>query len=117
LEDGNEMVDDDDDDDNNNNNATTNNKQTWRPGIDALPAGEELEYDPSAYELYHALSVEWPCLSFDIVRDSLGDNRQRYPLTMFAVIGSQADRSDKNKLTLLKISDLNKVQKEKNEGS
>ena len=55
------------------------NRQTWRPGIDRLPEGEELEYDPSAYVMYHSLKTEWPCLSFDIVKDNLGDNRQRFP--------------------------------------
>ena len=72
--------------------------------------GEELEFDPSAYVTYHALSTEWPCLSFDILKDSLGDSRNRFPLTMFLVSGSQADRSDKNCLTLLKLSDLCKTQ-------
>ena len=68
-----------------------------------------LEYDPTAYIMYHSLKTEWPCLSFDIIKDNLGDNRQRFPLSMYVVIGSQADRADKNKLTLLKISDLNKI--------
>ena len=95
----------DDDDD-----ALKAPKQVWRPGIDQLPEGEELEYDPSAYIMYHSLRTEWPCLSFDILRDNLGDVRQRYPQTMYLVCGSQADKSDKNKLTLLKLSELHKTQ-------
>ncbi len=52
-------------------------KQVWRPGVDALEDGETLEYDPSAYVTYHSLRTEWPCLSFDILKDNLGDGRHR----------------------------------------
>jgi ribosome assembly protein RRB1 len=52
-------------------------KQVWRPGVDKLEDGEALEYDPSAYVMYHSLRTEWPCLSFDLLKDNLGDNRQR----------------------------------------
>lgn len=93
-------------------NAEANTSQTriWRPDVDGMEEGDTLEYDPSAYIMYHALTTEWPCLSFDFVKDNLGDGRQRFPLTMYAVCGSQADRADKNKLTLLKLSDLHKTQ-------
>lgn len=37
----------------------------------------ELEYDPTAYVMYHSVQMEWPCLSFDFIRDEYGDNRQR----------------------------------------
>jgi ribosome assembly protein RRB1 len=99
-------VDNDDED------GTKVNKQTWRPGIDKLPEGEQLEYDPSAYVMYHSLKTEWPCLSFDVVRDNLGDDRQRFPLSLYLVIGSQADRADRNKISLLKMSNLCKVEPE-----
>lgn len=52
-------------------------KQVWRPGVDRLEEGETLEYDPSAYVMYHSLTTEWPCLSFDFLKDNLGENRQR----------------------------------------
>ena len=84
-------------------------KNIWRPGVDKIEDGEELEYDPSAYIMYHSLRTEWPCLSFDILKDNLGENRQRYPFSMFVVTGSQADKSDKNKITLLKLSELHKT--------
>lgn len=41
----------------------------------------ELEYDPSAYVMYHCLAPEWPCLSFDILADPLGGGRTRYAAT------------------------------------
>lgn len=52
-------------------------KQVWRPGIDQIPEGEELEYDPRAYTMYHSLRAEWPCLSFDFLKDNLGEGRLR----------------------------------------
>ena len=52
-------------------------KQVWRPGIDELEEGETLECDPSAYVMYHSLKMDWPCLSFDIMRDAYGEGRHR----------------------------------------
>jgi len=49
--------------------------ETFLPGRDKLEEGEVLEADPTAYDMLHALNVEWPCLSFDVVRDELGDQR------------------------------------------
>ena len=59
------------------NNNDNKQKQAWRPGVDAIEEDEELEYDPSAYIMYHSIQTEWPCLSFDFIRDEYGDNRQR----------------------------------------
>jgi ribosome assembly protein RRB1 len=57
--------------------TTSIGKQVWRPGVDNIGEGEALEYDPSAYIMYHSLQTEWPCLSFDVVKDTLGESRQR----------------------------------------
>ena len=84
-------------------------KQVWRPGIDKLEDGEVLDYDPSAYIMYHSMTSEWPCLSFDFMRDKLGEGRQRFPLTMFMCLGSQADKAEHNKITLIRLSDLHKT--------
>lgn len=72
--------------------------KVWRAGVDELTEGEELEYDSTAYHMYHSLRPEWPCLSFDVIRDSLGANRSRFPHTVFAVAGTQADRAENNRL-------------------
>ena len=52
-------------------------KQVWKAGVEKLEDIEELEYDPSAYIMYHSMQTEWPCLSFDLLKDDLGDTRQR----------------------------------------
>jgi ribosome assembly protein RRB1 len=52
-------------------------KQVWRAGVEKLEDIEDLEYDPSAYIMYHSMQTEWPCLSFDFLKDDLGDNRHR----------------------------------------
>ena len=45
--------------------------------IAAMEEGERMEYDNSAYRMYHRLNVDWPCLSFDIITDNLGVARKR----------------------------------------
>lgn len=61
-------------------------KSVWRPGVDAVPEGEELDYDPSAYVMFHSFRTEWPCLTFDFVKDTLGDNRQRVMMVLHAIL-------------------------------
>ena len=88
-----------------------NKEQTFIPGRSILQPGQTLTPDPSTYEMLHTMSTTWPCLSFDVVRDNLGDNRQRYPRTMYAVAGTQADsnRAKENELLVLKLSSLAKM--------
>lgn len=85
--------------------------KVWRAGVDELTEGQELEYDSTAYHMYHSLRPEWPCLSFDVIRDSLGTNRSRFPHTVFAVAGTQADAAESNRLQVMKLSDLHRTRK------
>jgi ribosome assembly protein RRB1 len=84
-------------------------KRTYVPGRDSLEEGEELVVDNSAYDMLHELKMEWPCLSFDFLRDALGDVRALFPMSCYAVAGTQAVDSGKNKLVVLKLSDLHKT--------
>merc|ERR1719327_1775625 len=49
--------------------------------------GGELDFDPRAYRMLHRLGSDWPCLSFDFVRDA-------------------------NRLTLLKLEGLGRLEQD-----
>ncbi len=87
------------------------NDQTFIPGRSILQPGMTLSPDPSTYEMLHTMSTAWPCLSFDIVRDNLGDQRKQYPRTLYAVAGTQAEssRAKENELYILRLSSLSKM--------
>ncbi|KAG8905702.1 ribosome biosynthesis protein rrb1 [Tulasnella sp. 403] len=82
------------------------------PGVHALGEDEVLEADQSAYEMLHQMSSEWPCLSFDILRDNLGENRHEYPATAYIVSGTQAEKAHRNEVLVMKMSQLHKTQKD-----
>ena len=94
-------------------------EQTFIPGRNKLQAGESLAPDLSTYEMLHTLSTTWPCLSFDIVPDNLGDGRKTYPATLYAVAGTQAEarRSRENELMVMKLSGLSKMDRNRDEDS
>ncbi|KAI9749848.1 MAG: ribosome biosynthesis protein rrb1 [Lichina confinis] len=83
-------------------------RKTFIPGRHKLGAGETLAPDPSTYEMLHTFTTTWPCLSFDIVRDALGDSRKSYPATVYAVAGTQAQagREAENELLVMKLHGL-----------
>ncbi|KAJ3477251.1 hypothetical protein NLI96_g10595 [Meripilus lineatus] len=81
------------------------------PGVHQLGKDEILEPDDSVYLLRHNMNVNWPCLSFDILRDNLGDQRQRFPATAYIVSGTQADVAKNNEITVYKMSSLQKTQR------
>jgi len=86
-------------------------KQVWRPG-DALEEGEELDYDPSTYNMLHSLGTQWPCLSFAFIPDVLGASRTKFPHTLYLAAGTQAAEIDKNSLIVMKISRMNKTKED-----
>jgi len=51
-------------------------------------------------------------LSFDVISDSLGDNRSDFPLTCYIAAGSQTDRPKDNELAILRLSNIHGTKKE-----
>ena len=90
---------------------------TFIPGRDKLNAGESLSPDSSAYQMLHTFSTTWPCLSFAIVPDSLGDNRKSYPATLYAVAGTQAEsrKPKDNQIIVMKLSGLSRTERTEEE--
>lgn len=93
-----------------------NNSKVYLPGL-PVEEGEELICDPTAYIMYHQAQTSAPCLSFDIIRDSLGDNRETFPLTTYLVAGTQAAQSHINNIIVMKLSNLHKTGKDDEEDS
>ncbi|KAK4554322.1 Ribosome assembly protein rrb1 [Recurvomyces mirabilis] len=85
-------------------------RETFIPGRHKLDAGQTLAPDLSTYEMLHTLETPWPCLSFDIIQDQLGDNRKSYPATVYAVGGTQAarGRERENQIMVMKLSGLSR---------
>ncbi|KAI9016070.1 WD40-repeat-containing domain protein [Hyaloraphidium curvatum] len=81
--------------------------ETFLPGGE-IGEGEVLVADMSTYVMLHPLSVEWPCLSFDILRDNLGASRTQFPVSMYMVAGSQADKAKDNRIYVMKLSQLHR---------
>ncbi len=52
-----------------------------------------------------------PCLSFDILSDNLGMDRNQYPHTVYIVCGTQAEKADRNSVMVVKMSNLTKTLK------
>eukprot|EP00747_Dinoflagellata_sp_TGD_P193558 gnl/TRDRNA2_/TRDRNA2_59885_c0_seq1.p1 gnl/TRDRNA2_/TRDRNA2_59885_c0~~gnl/TRDRNA2_/TRDRNA2_59885_c0_seq1.p1 ORF type:complete len:501 (-),score=116.13 gnl/TRDRNA2_/TRDRNA2_59885_c0_seq1:36-1538(-) len=107
-----EPEEEEDDDDDEFADAAKTGKAVYRPGVDALEEGEQLDVVPGTYDLLHRAQVDWPCLSFDVMRDSLGAQRSTYPMTAYVVAGSQAEKVEDNRIWVMKWSKLYKTAKD-----
>lgn len=74
-----------------------------------LGPDEVMEADPSVYEMLHNINIPWPCLTLDILPDSLGSERRGYPSTMYLATATQADKAKENELIVMKLSSLSKT--------
>jgi ribosome assembly protein RRB1 len=86
----------------------------FRPGIDQLEEGQTLEPEPGTYTMLHRLDVQWPCLSFDVITPPgvKSSNKLKFPLTSYIVAGTQADKKEKNKIVVMKWSNLQRTNKD-----
>lgn len=78
----------------------------WIPGKDSMEEDEVLQYDPTAYDCMTSLCLEWPCLSFDIMADDAGSERNTFPYTLSFVAGTQANSAKMNHLAVMRVTNL-----------
>lgn len=69
-----------------------------------LREGEELVCDETAYVMLHQAHTGAPCLSFDVVRDDLGNDRDAFPMTAYMVAGTQAAKAHVNRYVIMNTS-------------
>lgn len=86
-----------------------------------LKEGEVLECSLDAYKMLHQFTSEWPCLSFDFIVDTHDNNSIisrdfkipnrsfEYPIDMFMVSATQAEKKDQNSLYLMRMASLSKI--------
>lgn len=74
-----------------------------------LGPDEVLEADPTVYEMLHNVNLPWPCLTIDVIPDSLGSERRSYPQSLLMATATQASKKKDNELMVLQLSQLNKT--------
>ncbi|CAK9820311.1 Glutamate-rich WD repeat-containing protein 1 [Anthophora quadrimaculata] len=93
-----------------------NESEVYLPGK-PLKSGEELVVDKTAYRMLHHAQSGAPCLSFDVISDDLGNNREDYPLSMYLVAGTQAAKTHVNNLLVMKMKKLSGIKDDSDDES
>ena len=79
-----------------------------------MEEGETLQPDMTTYPLLHNFVPTWPSLSFDILRDNLGEERRGYPVSCSLVSGTQSMDRTANEITVMRWEGLGKTRKDDN---
>lgn len=103
----------------------------FRPGKDSVGKGEELRWDKRAYKTMCRMGVNFPCLSFDIISDNLGDFRTQFPAKFLFVggenfdvfdvffeslhTGSQAPNGRENRISVFFVNELDEFEVDEDE--
>ncbi len=104
--------DEDDEEEDDDEEEEAEDTKVYLPSQHPDSTGVQLEPDQSAYEMLHRLNVTWPCLSFDILPDSLGSERAAFPHTAYFVAGTQADQPKNNEVLVMKASSMHRTNKD-----
>ena len=78
--------------------------------------GEELEVDTSAYGTLQQMRFDWPALSFDFFKDHMGQDRTRYPTSVWFVAGTQTDSGRGNELNVVRLGNIHRTKEEDEDG-
>ena len=88
----------------------------YLPHLDRLKleGDEVLVADQSTYQMLHSLRLQWPALSFDVLRDDLGEERRKFPHSACVVAGTQAAHGhvDADEIYVMRWESLTRTQRE-----
>lgn len=79
----------------------------------------EIDFDTSAYVIYNRLEMTYPCLSFDIIPDSVDYDKDRvkqFPLSLRLVAGAQTPpHVENNYIYVMKVENIKPLKQEDEE--
>ncbi|UKJ90634.1 hypothetical protein MACJ_001568 [Theileria orientalis] len=91
--------------------------EVWRNDLRPLESDEHLELSPGCYDMLHRITLDWSCLSFDILKDDLGACRVNFPMECYVVSGTQpgTNREMDSQIHVMRWSNITKNFGELNE--
>uniref|UniRef100_A0A5S6Q2U0 CAF1C_H4-bd domain-containing protein n=1 Tax=Trichuris muris TaxID=70415 RepID=A0A5S6Q2U0_TRIMR len=94
--------------------SASEKRDVYLPGLSRpLKDGERLVFDKSAYEMYHKFHTTYPCLSFEplTINESSEIHALEFPFQCSLVAGTQAMKSRKNAIIVMRLKNLNRFSK------